>query len=119
MTTLSQLETVREKIDGLEAEILNTKEALAAAQRTTEIEFLREQLLQLNNKQNLLQEEKNISLKSQVSGEHCMSSYQLLSLSCVAHTLTSCVMYQTILSSVHFIHIKCSALAQAYKAIYV
>ena len=37
--------------------MLNTKTALAAAQRTTETDFLCKELLQLNKKQNLLQEE--------------------------------------------------------------
>ena len=70
MTTPSQLGTLQTEIDDLKAEILSTKEALAAAQTTPEIEFLRKQLEQLNNTRNLLQEEKNILLRGQTSGEH-------------------------------------------------
>ncbi len=94
MTTPSQLETVRKKIDDLEAEILNTKEALAVAQRTTEIEFLRKRLEQLDRKEIVLREKENILLQGQASGEHCLSRYLLLSLSCVACTLILYVMFQ-------------------------
>ena len=72
MTTPSQLGTLCGKIDRLEAEILDTEKALSAAREPADIAFLRKQLEQLNNKRNLLQEEKNIFLQGQASGEHCL-----------------------------------------------
>ena len=60
-------------MDELEAEILDTKRAVAAAQSTTELDFLRKQLL-------LLQEKENILLRGQASGEHCLPRCLLPSL---------------------------------------
>ena len=44
MTTPSQLGTLRGKIEKLEAEILKIEEALAAAQASADVAFLRQQL---------------------------------------------------------------------------
>ena len=77
MTTSSQLGTLQTEIDDLKAEILSIKEALAAAQTTPEMGFLRKQLEQLNNTRNLLQEKENILLRGQASGEHCLPRYFL------------------------------------------
>ena len=82
MTTSSQLGTLRGKIDGLEAEILDTKteildtkKALAAAQAPTDITYLRQQLDNLSKKEIVLREEKNILLQGQASGEHYLPCY--------------------------------------------
>ena len=77
MTIASPLDTVRESVDNLQAEILNTEEALAAAQRTTQIEFLRERLLQLLEKKLLLLKKETMLLQSQAPGEHCLLRYLL------------------------------------------
>ena len=77
MTTPSQLGTLRGKIDELEAKILKIEEALAAAQAPADVAFLRKQLEQLNNTRNLLQENVNILLRGQASGEHCLPRYLL------------------------------------------
>ena len=82
MTTPSQLGTLRTEIDDRKAEILSTKEALAASQTTPEIEFLRKQLEQLNTTRNLLQEKENILLRGQASGEHCLPCHLLPSVGC-------------------------------------
>ncbi len=71
MTTPSQLELVRKEIEDVKAEIQETKEALAAARRDADVDFLRKQLEQLNKKENILLEEKNILLQGQASGQHC------------------------------------------------
>ena len=76
MTTPSELGTLRTEIDELKAKILKTEEALAAAQ-SPDIEFLRKQLEQLNNTRNLLQEEENILLRGQASGEYCLPCHLL------------------------------------------
>lgn len=68
MSTPNELETVRRKIDDLGAKMLKTEEALAAAQSTTEIDFLRKQLL-------LLQEKENILLRGIASDERCLPCY--------------------------------------------
>ena len=82
MTTPSQLGTLRGKIDALEAKILKIEEALAAAQAPADVAFLRKQLEQLNNTRNLLQEENNILLRGQASGEHCLPCHLLPSFGC-------------------------------------
>ena len=83
MTTPSQLGALRGKIDELEAEILDTKKALAATQSATDIEFLRQQLGDLNKEKIILREQETILLRSQetvllrsqVSGEQCHAAY--------------------------------------------
>ena len=65
MTTPSQLGALRGKIDELEAEILDTKKALAATQSATDIEFLRQQLGDLNKEKIILREQETILLRSQ------------------------------------------------------
>ncbi|DBA98660.1 TPA: hypothetical protein ACH3X1_014440 [Trebouxia sp. C0004] len=55
-TTPSQLGTLRRKIDELEAEILDIKKALAAAQAPADIAFLRQRLGDLDKKEILLLE---------------------------------------------------------------
>ena len=75
MTTPIQLGTLRGKIDELEAELLDTKKALAAAQAPADIAFLRQQLGDLNKKEIILREKENILLKGQVSGEQCLPRY--------------------------------------------
>ena len=77
MPTPSQLGTLRGKIDGLEAEILDTKNALAAAQAPADIAFLRQQLGDLSKKEIILREQETILLQGQVSGEHCLPCYLL------------------------------------------
>ena len=54
MTALSQLETIRNEIDDLKAEILNTKEALANAQDAADVDFLRKQLERLHKEKIIL-----------------------------------------------------------------
>lgn len=95
MTTPTPLDTVGKEIEEMKAQILDTQKALAAASKT-EIDFLRKHLKQLFNTRNLLQEKKNlllekeiIVLRGQATGKHCLSSYLLLSLGCVARTRNS------------------------------
>ena len=76
MTTPSQLGTLCGKIDGLEAEILDTKKALASAQEPADIAFLRQRLGDLDKKVILLLEQQN-RLQGQVSGEDCLLCYFL------------------------------------------
>jgi len=85
MTSPSQLETVQKEIDDVKAEILETKEALAAAQRDADVHFLRKQLEQLREKENIL-------LQGQASGEHCLPGYLLPPPGWVACTLLVYVM---------------------------
>ena len=75
MTTLSQLKTLRGKIDRLEGERLDTKEALATAQAPVDIAFLSQRVLDLNEKKILLREQETILLQVQVSGEQCLPHY--------------------------------------------
>ena len=75
MTTPSQLEALRGKIDKLETEILDTKKDLAAIQSATDIEFLRQQLGDLNKEKIILREQETILLRSQASGEQCYAAY--------------------------------------------
>ncbi len=87
MTTPSQLETVRKEIDNVKAQILETKGALAAARRDADVDILRKQLEQLNQKENILREEKNILLQGQASGQHWLPWHQgwwLFLRSCIA-----------------------------------
>ena len=74
-TTPSQLGALRGKIDEVDAEILDTKKALAATQSATDIEFLRQQLGALNKEKIILREQETILLRSQVSGEQCHAAY--------------------------------------------
>ena len=85
MTTPSQLGALRGKIDELEAETLDTKKDLAATQSATDIEFLRQQLGDLNKEKIILQEQETILLRSQASGEQCHAAYchQVASASCL------------------------------------
>jgi len=83
MTSASQLETVEKEIDDVKAEILETKDALAAAQHDADVHFLRKQLEQLRKKEEQLRkkeeqlrEKENILLQGQASGEHCLPWYQ-------------------------------------------
>ena len=69
MTTPSQLETLRRKIDEVE-------QALAAAQAPADIAFLRQRLDNLDKKEILLLEQQN-RLQGQASGEHCLPRYLL------------------------------------------
>ena len=66
MTHPSQLEIVRSEIADIKAEILNTREALAAAQGITDIDFLRKQLEQLNNTRNLLLQKEHFAARPSV-----------------------------------------------------
>ena len=75
MTTSSQLGTIRGEINKLQAEILDTKKALAAAQAPADIAFWRQQLDNLNKKEIVLQEKENILLRGKASGEHCLPRY--------------------------------------------
>jgi len=92
MTSPSQLETVQKEIDDVKAEILETKEALAAAQRDADVLFLRKQLEQLRKEKEQLREEENILLQGQASGEHCLPGYLLPPPGWVACTLLVYVM---------------------------
>ena len=76
MTSASQLETVEKEIDDVKAEILETKDALAAAQHDADVHFLRKQLEQLRKEKEQLREKENILLQGQASGEHCLPWYQ-------------------------------------------
>ena len=69
MTTPSQLETLRRKIDEVE-------QALAAAQARADIAFLRQRLDNLDKKEILLLEQQN-RLQGQASDEHCLPRYLL------------------------------------------
>ena len=80
MTTPSQLGTLRGKIDELEAEILDIKKALAAAQTPADIAFLRQRLGDLDKKEIFLLEQQN-RLQGPAPGEHRLPCY-LLPLSC-------------------------------------
>ena len=87
MTTPSQLGTLRGKIDELEAEILDIKKALAAAQTPADIAFLRadiaflrQRLGDLDKKEILLLEQQN-RLQGPAPGEHRLPCY-LLPMSC-------------------------------------
>ena len=77
MTTPSQLGTLRRKIDGLEAELLETKKALAAAraQEPADIAFLRQQLGDLNKEKIVRLQQENILLQGQASGEQGLPRY--------------------------------------------
>ena len=75
MTTPSQLGTLRGKIEGLEAEKLDTKKAVAAAQEPGNIAFLRQQLGDLNKEEIVLLEQENILLQGHASGEQCLLCY--------------------------------------------
>ena len=77
MTTPSQLGTLREKIDKVEAKIPKIEEALAAAQAPADIAFLRQQLGDLNKKKIILREQETILLQGQASGEHRLPCYLL------------------------------------------
>ena len=79
MTTPSQLGTLCGKIDELEAEILDTQKALAAAQAPADIAFLRQQLGDLNKKEIILRGQETILLRGQASGEQCLPRCLLLS----------------------------------------
>ena len=80
MTTPSQLGTLRGKTDELEAEVLDTKKALAAAQAPADIAFLCQQLGDSNKIQIILREQETNLLQGQASGEHCLPCYLLPSL---------------------------------------
>ena len=69
MTSLSHLGTLRREIDELEAEVLDTKKALTAAQAPADTIFWRQQLGHLNKKEIILREQGNILLQAQMSGE--------------------------------------------------
>ena len=84
MTTPNQLETDREEIDIVKAEIRDTKEALAAARRDADIDFLRQQLHQLRKEGEQLRDKEIILLQGQASGQHCLSRYFLPPLGWVA-----------------------------------
>ena len=86
MRTPSQLETVRKRIDDVEAEILNTREALADAHDAADIDFPRKQLEQLYKKGIVLQEKETFCCKAkrQVSTA-CHATTWLNWLSCL-HT---------------------------------
>ena len=72
MTTPSQLGKLRGKKDELEAEILDTKKALAAARAPADTIFLRQQLGDLNKENIILRGQETILLQGQASGEHCL-----------------------------------------------
>ncbi len=94
MTSPSQLETVQKEIDDVKAEILETMEALAAAQCDADVHFLRKKEEQLRKEKEQLRKEKEqlrekeiILLQGQASGEHCLPCYLLLG--CL-HTVGVC-----------------------------
>ena len=74
MTTPSQLEIVRREIADTKAEILKTKEALAAAQEPAHMAFLRI-LEQLNRQLSSLREQETVLLQGQPSGGQCLLCY--------------------------------------------
>ena len=76
MMNPSQLGTLRGKIDELEAKILKTEEALAAAQAPEDIAFLRQRLGDLDKKEILLLEQQT-RLQGPAPGEHCLPCYLL------------------------------------------
>jgi len=92
MTSPSQLGTVQKEIDDVKAEILETKDALAAAQHDADVHFLRKQLEQLRKEKEQLREKENILLQGQASGEHCLPCYLLPRAGWVACTLLVYVM---------------------------
>ena len=51
MTTASQLETLRGKMDDLEADMVDTKKALAAAEGPADTAFWRQRLINLDKKE--------------------------------------------------------------------
>ena len=75
MTTPSQLGTVRTEIGDLKAKILQSEEALAATQSTTETDFHHKQLEQLDRQLSSLREQETNLLRRQVSGEQCLPCY--------------------------------------------
>lgn len=72
-----QLGTLRGELDELQAEVLDTKEALAAAKAPADVAFWRQQLRNLNKKQITLQKQDTIAPRGQPSGEHCLPRYLL------------------------------------------
>lgn len=64
MTTPSQLETVRKNRDDLKAGLLYTKEALADAQRSTDIDFWCERLERLDRKNMFCESKKPLYCKA-------------------------------------------------------
>ena len=74
MTISSQLETLHGELDEIEAEILDTEKALAAAQEPADIALLRQRLLDLGKKMNLRLEQQNRLLR-QASGEQWLPRY--------------------------------------------
>ena len=75
MTTPSQLGILRGKIDALEAKILKTEEALAAAQEPADIAFWRKLLGQLNRQLSSRCEQETVLLQGQPPGEQCLLCY--------------------------------------------
>ena len=63
MTTLCQLAIIRKKIDELDAMMLKTDEAVAATQSTTEIDFLRNQLVHLHKEKIVLCEQDHFAAR--------------------------------------------------------
>ena len=75
MTAPSQLEIVRREIADIKAEILETKEALAAAQEPADTTFWRKLLEQLNRQLSSLREQETVFLQGQLLGEQCLLCY--------------------------------------------
>ena len=84
MTTLSQLETVQKKIDGLDAKMLKIEAALAATPSGSDIHFLRKQLERLHKEKIVRCEQETILLQNQATSEQCLPRY-LLPSSCQLH----------------------------------
>lgn len=77
MTTPRQLDIVRREIADIKAEMLKTKEALAATQKTRDVDALRKQLEDLRKEKIILREQETILLQGQASGEHRLPCYLL------------------------------------------
>ena len=93
MTTFKSAGEGPERHSRCQGRDAGNKEALAATQKTTDVDFLCKQLELLHKKKIVLLEQENLLLKGQAPGENCLLRYLLLSLSWVACTLVLHVMF--------------------------
>ncbi len=71
-----QMQAVQQDINNVKAEIQATKHELDAAEQAEDgakVDFLRNSLVALHGQLKALREDKNIILRAQAPGQHCLS----------------------------------------------
>ncbi len=83
MSSHNQLQAVQQEIESVIKKTVDVEKALAAAELAgdgAKVDFLRKRLEQLDKKENSLREEKNILLRAQAPGQHCLPCHHLAGL---------------------------------------